>query len=328
MKNDKLLHFIRIFVSIGIIISIFWFVDTEKIPSIKDVDLRLVSLVLVLTLFDSIVNAYKWSILVRSAGLKVNFKRLLKIYFTSGFVGLALPSGIGGELLKGYGLAKTTSKTIDSASSVVVGRITGLLGLTFLCVIGYLAAGPSLKDTSAIVNIKNISLLITIVSILAITFGFFIPEEYVLPQKKDGKIKKFLRKVFRSFYQYKKEYYALVITFAISILIHVVRSVTVYISSLSVGVEINFVYFLIFVPFVQLGGVIPMTMGGVGVKEGIAVYLFSIIGVSGASALSMYIIVRIMAVASVGPGAWIYFQEGLITRKPGESSQEIAESTT
>lgn len=314
--------------SIGIIISLFWLIDIDKFPEIGNIKVSLVVVVFSLALFDRLINAYKWSFLVRAAGLKISFKRLLKIYFTSGFIGLALPSGVGGELLKGYGLAKTTSKAIDSASSVIVGRITGLLGLTILCVTGYFAAGSALRDTPVIIMVRNVSFLILLIAISTILIGFSLPKSYVVAKGGDGKILGFARKVMRSFYQYRRKKNSLVLAMGLSVLIHVIRAITVCIAGLSVGVSLSFFYFLIFVPFVQLGGMVPITMGGMGVKEGVAVYLFSLVGVEGASALSMYIIVRVMAIASVGPGGWIYFKSGLAVEGPSHTSRATVKSDT
>ena len=326
MKKNRVWYFLRIFVSIGVIVSLFWLIDIDKIPKIENIKVSLVVVVFILALFDRLVNAYKWSFLVRAAGLKISFKQLLKIYFTSGFIGLALPSGVGGELLKGYGLAKTTSKAIDSASSVIVGRVTGLLGLTILCVAGYFAAGAELRSTSVIFMVKNISLLILVITISTVIIGFSLPKSYVVAKKGDGKVLGFVRKVMRSFYQYRKEKNGLALAMLLSVFIHVIRAVGVCVAGLSVGISLEFFYYLIFVPFIQLGGMVPITMGGMGVKEGVAVYLFSLVGVEGASALSMYIIVRVMAIASVGPGGWIYFKSGLTVEGPSHTSRDTVKS--
>lgn len=323
MENKRLRYFIRLSVSIIVILSLFWLVDVQKLPKKDDVNFYLVLLVFLLALVDRVINAYKWSFLVRAAGLKIRFNKLIKIYFTSGFVGLVLPSSVGGELLKGYGLAKTTSKAIDSASSVIVGRITGLIGLTVLCICGYYFAGEVIKNTPVIKMVKNISLLGLTTIILTALLGFSLPQSYFSEQQEDGRVMSFVKNVFRSFHQYRMSIGTLSIAVILSIFIHVLRAVTVSIAGLSVGVNISFVYFLIFAPFVQIGGMVPITMGGMGVKEGIGVYLFSLVGVEGASALSMYIIVRLMAIASVGPGGWVYFRHGLTvgeTRQPSHDT--------
>lgn len=314
MSRDKLLYILRLVVSVAILIGLLWLVDVEDLPKLEDVRLPYVVGSLAVAFALRFLNAYKWSFLVRAAGVDIYFMELLKIYFASGFVGLLLPSSIGGEVLKGYGLAKTTNETVDSAASVVVDRVTGLVALTAVCLFGYYMSPPELQGNRVIVLIRNVSLVVLAGAGVLSLMGVSTKESYLYSDETDGRIVSFAKKVGRSFYQYRSKGWTLAFAMVASLAVQILRVGMVWLAGLAAGVYPDLWHFLIFVPFVQLGSLVPLTMSGIGVQEGAAVYLFSLVGIGTAATLSMYLLVRVMTIISVGPGAWVYFREGLTVR--------------
>lgn len=320
MTKDRVVYFLRLSVSVGIIVGLFFLIDVDDFPSLAEIKIPYVLGCLTVAFVLRFLNAYKWSFLVRAASVEVRFPDLLKIYFSSGFVGLVLPSSVGGEVLKGYGLAKNTAETVDSASSVVVDRVTGLLALTVVCLLGYHISPPELQANSVIALIETVSLIILMGAAIVSLVGISTRGSYLAPDGADGRAVSFVKKVGRSFYQYRSAGSALALAMVMSLAVQILRVGMVLLAGLAVSVYPDIWHFLIFVPFVQLGSLVPLTMSGIGVQEGAAVYLFSLVGVGTAATLSMYLLVRLMIIISVSPGAWVYFREGLAARSEAELS--------
>lgn len=314
MSKDKIVYVLRLLVSAGIIVGLFWLIDIEDFPSLTEIKLPYVVGSLAVAFILRFLNAYKWSFLVRAANVDIYFKELLKIYFASGFVGLVLPSSVGGEVLKGYGLAKNTEETVDSASSVVDDRVTGLVALTVVCLLGYYISPPELQENRVIALIRTASWVILVGAGILSLIGIYTKESYLHPDDTDGRAVSFVKKVGRSFYQYRRAGWALSLAMVVSLAVQILRVGMIWLAGLAVSVYPDIWHFLIFVPFVQLGSLVPLTMSGIGVQEGAAVYLFSLVGVGTAATLSMYLLVRVMTIISVSPGAWVYFREGLTAR--------------
>ena len=55
------------------------------------------------------------------------FGPVLQFLYTSFFFNNFLPANVGGDVIRGYGLARYTDRTADAAVSVVVDRIIGLM---------------------------------------------------------------------------------------------------------------------------------------------------------------------------------------------------------
>ncbi|MBM3255830.1 MAG: hypothetical protein FJZ08_05970 [Candidatus Omnitrophica bacterium] len=60
-----------------------------------------------------------------------------------------------------------------------------------------------------------------------------------------------------------------------------------YITALSLGVNINPIYFFIFIPVVGAITLLPISIGGLGVRENITVLFFASVGVSHNLALAI-----------------------------------------
>ncbi len=310
--KEKLFFLLRLTASVGILIYLFLKIDLGNFPGIKDFNFLYIAGAILSIFLDRLLNAYRWSLLIRSKGLGVNFIEVVKIYFKSNFLGLILPSSVGGEFLKGYGLYQSTSKGIDSVSSIIVERILGLIALTSICGGSYYLFQLRLMKIKAVIVVGNLSFLI-LLSIIALLFlGYFLlPNLKNTSLRNRGRIFSLIVKIWIAFYDYWNEKKTLISAFFLSLSIQAIRIILTWLAGLSVGITLELSYFVLFVPFIALISMIPFSIGGLGIQEGSFVYFFSLTGVSSAKVLGMAILVRILIIASVSPGGLIYLKEGL-----------------
>ena len=55
-----------------------------------------------------VVNAAKWQVLLRAQGVRIPFGALLEFQFVGFFFNNFLPANVGGDVMRGYGLARYT----------------------------------------------------------------------------------------------------------------------------------------------------------------------------------------------------------------------------
>jgi uncharacterized membrane protein YbhN (UPF0104 family) len=95
-----------------------------------------------------------------------------------------------------------------------------------------------------------------------------------------------------------------------SLLISLVNQLLVFIvawvTAFSLGLDIAFVYFLVFIPVITLISMIPISLSGFGLREGAFVLLFRSIGIPSASCLALALVTSIMIVLSAVPGGVMY----------------------
>ena len=79
----------------------------------------------------------------------------------------------------------------------------------------------------------------------------------------------------------------------------------------SLGVDIPLGYFFLFVPIITSLLMLPVSMSGLGVREGAYVYLFAQAGVPSSQALTMSLLVYASNVATGLVGGALYALQGL-----------------
>ena len=97
---------------------------------------------------------------------------------------------------------------------------------------------------------------------------------------------------------------------AISLVFNILLIAVNYLIALSLGIEIPLWYFLLFIPLTSFLLVLPISLSGLGVREGAYVYLFAQAGVSAPLALAMSLLFYALNVATGLIGGVLYVFEG------------------
>lgn len=99
---------------------------------------------LVLTLGGVVLSAARWAAVLAALDLRPPFRRLLSLYLAGQFMGNVLPSTIGGDALRVSRLSRDTGEGPTVFASVVLERLTGWIVLPVITLTG-LAVNPGLR---------------------------------------------------------------------------------------------------------------------------------------------------------------------------------------
>jgi uncharacterized protein (TIRG00374 family) len=72
------------------------------------------------------VSGVKWGVLLLATGLRVVPRRLFAYQWIAEFFNSFLPAQVGGDVMRGYALASDTHRRADAAASVIIDRFMGL----------------------------------------------------------------------------------------------------------------------------------------------------------------------------------------------------------
>ena len=78
------------------------------------------------------VRSLKWKILLNAQDINASYIYTTKLYFIGMFFNTFMPGGVGGDVVKGYKLGKSSTKMAVAYSSIIVDRFFGLLSLLSL----------------------------------------------------------------------------------------------------------------------------------------------------------------------------------------------------
>ena len=90
----------------------------------------------------------------------------------------------------------------------------------------------------------------------------------------------------------------------------------------AMGFDIPFWSFIIFIPVIVALARIPLSIGGFGVTEGLFVYFFAFVGVSGSEAFILGLAAHVLALLAVLPG---FFYCAVSAHTPGPARQVRAD---
>ena len=270
------------------------------------VRVRLPHLVAVLALVavDRCVMIGRWLLVLRSARQPVPVKSVAWIYLVSSFIGSALPAGVGADAARAYTLSRRTDDVSEAVASVAVDRLLGVLSLAVLAVTGGMLWG-SATDAFPIGWIWVAAGLVGVA-----TIGMFWADRWlrgVLPASWHAStVGRPLIALADAVSRYRDRRAALVGVFGLSVLVQLLRVLQAFLLGLGLGIEVPLVYYLVFMPVGLLMLLLPVSVAGFGLPQGIIVLLLRPQGVADSLSFALSTLIVLTGLAGNLPGAWLY----------------------
>jgi len=254
------------------------------------------------------LRAVRWQALLHAQGIAVALPRLVALYYEGSFFNIMLPTGVGGDAVRAYELARTCGSGAVVVGTVLADRAVGLLAL-FLMAALVLPFSMHLLDPW----------LIAVV--LALTVGgfggmalFLWPRPlrkafYALPARLRRLIDQpTLRKLVSSFSVYDR--HALAMAASVSVLFNLMLVAVNVLIGLSLSVHVSLGYYLVCTSIASALLILPISISGLGVREWGYVVLFGRVGVPAATAVSMSLAFYLINVLAGLIGGVLYAWEG------------------
>lgn len=216
-----------------------------------------------------VIQANRWKGL-SVQGPDIPFKTYYAYTAMGYFFNNLLPTGFGGDAVKSLAFGKKFNQTSQSISAVFLSRIQGLLAM-FLCFfIALPFALAKINVPTAYTLVMCAVLLICIVIILCCLFSDKIP----FPKFITNKIS-FIPKFQYSLSIYRKHKKQLLLSSLDSLWLQLLSLFTSFAYFKAVGVDINIGILVVFTSITIVVAMLPVSLNGIGVREGVQIALFS-----------------------------------------------------
>lgn len=262
-----------------------------------------------------VVRAYRWLLLLHGIGSPIRFGRLVSLYFAANFFNSVLPSGFSGDVIRAVEAAQDVPAQ-TAAGTVIVDRATGLLALFMIG----LAALPFRPDNFP----QDLFWQTTAVCLIGLIGGFAVLE---------GRLVHFFGRWVPSRLQPAWAKVAGVITavqacgwtavwqaMGISIIFNLMQIGWFAAAGLALGYQVPFTHYFLVIPFLSLAILLP-SVGGLGIREGLAPLLFASAGLSDTQAVALTLLVFAIERLSGFLGAPIYIIDTL--RRSRQKQQKV-----
>lgn len=263
-------------------------------------------LALLCVLADRFLSAWKWMLLLRVREPDLPLLPVVKIFFISTFIGYFLPASVGGDAIRAFSLSRINRDLAGSATSVVIDRAYGVFGLMAISSIALIPAiGAYVSPTdAAVIWALTAAALAGVVLISSRTaYRWFTS---IARLRKGGLIRSKLTKLVNASSEYAGRKRVLVRVFSYSMVVQVLRVLLGVYCGAALGLEVDLSIYFIAMPIVAVVTLLPISVGGFGVREAAFIYFFTRAGVPAYACLSLSLLYIAMGILVLVPGAVIF----------------------
>ena len=306
--KDKLPILLKTTVSFGLLAFIFTRIDLNQVLSrLQNLSFPFVLFALLFYTGCQWLSCLRWQVVLKSAGYHIPIRYLLSSYFAGMFVSIFLPSSVGGDVYRVYRITKAIDAPETAFASVFLERFTGLAAVFALALVGI---PPALK----IIGSWDIVVLFLFCS--GIIWGGFLliasplllrwSRPWLLKIRLGGLCDR-LDKVQLVVIQYLKHRQSLGLAIAISFVVQLSIIFYQYLLAQQLQIPISYLALLVFTPISIVVTLMPISLGGLGIQEGLWAYLFTRIGLTAEQAVLLSLTFTVLGWILALPGAIILF---------------------
>lgn len=300
MRKPLFKWLLRFLISAGMLYWLLHKTDFSLIlKSFQNFSLFNLFIVLFLFTFTFILLSYKWKLLLPGYSSYL----LMKVIFIGHFYSTVLPGQIAGEAAKAYILGRGKKNAEIIAASVLVDKITGLLGLLLVGIMGLILTQTFIPEIIIISIIALTILLLLSLFFLQIKFIHAFILKAINYLKSVFKFESIFRKIELLIYEWKlysKKGRLLLISTLLGIAYQLISITVNVILSHAFGINVSFADWCWIAAILSFAILLPLSIGGIGIREGTLVGILSLVGVMPEKALalsfSIFCIILIFAI--------------------------------
>ncbi|MBI3245381.1 MAG: flippase-like domain-containing protein [Deltaproteobacteria bacterium] len=228
-------------------------------------------------LLSQVLSAYKWQLLARPLGFLQPFRAYAAYYFAGMYFNLLAPSTVAGDFGRSVLLAAGRERLPLAVQSVVADRVSGLVMLLWVGAIGVLVADPTVLPIQWRVGVCA-------AAVCAVVGWWLLP--YLLERSFHPEHR--LRRFVQGFVgPYVRQPRVLLKACGLSLLFHLLQFGLQLLLARALGLEVSVWYLLVCIPLISLLSGLPISFGGLGVRESGYVMFLAMAGIGQERALAL-----------------------------------------
>ena len=307
---------IRLAITVGLVILLVRSIDvTAAVGVARNAAPWFLLAALGVSLVDRIVMVVKWYPLLHVHVPGVGFWRALRVTLAANATAIALPTTVGADVVRAVALGRQTGRTAEIGASILVERLLGLVSGILYALVGVLIA---VQYGVAAISLIPLMLGVAAAALIALGLPFTPLGERLLRAVESRLHAKWLglARRFTTAYSAYRAHGTMVVNVGVLTVMEQFLPVVVYwLLALAVGLDLGIIALLGVVPITMFIARMPISIAGIGVTEGTAVYLLRLFGVPLTEALAMALLARCVSLTALLPGA-IFVSDLALRRKP------------
>jgi glycosyltransferase 2 family protein len=245
-------------------------------------------------LIASFASIYRWWMLLCAHGFQINFIKSAQYIWIARFFDNILPSIVGGDVVLGWFIWRDSEQKKEAAVvTVLLNRLLAICGLYSIAVFAsfFLFKDPILKRISIFVSIGFVLLIIFFIFLFQKKWFDLVLSIKKLPFKNS------LQTLYNAFYYYRNKKMAVFLGYLAALVVNGFEVFANYEMALALGIKgINPFGFFLMVPLGIFIGSLPVSLGGLGVREFAYKEMLKTIGIIPAEAVTISLVYRLVLI--------------------------------
>ncbi len=298
----------RVALTVGILGVILWQLDLARSQALlRQLSVWWLIPILLVHVADRWLMAWKWRFLVDAAGNRLDMLRAFRLYYIASFQGFLVPGGIGADLIRYLRLRNSEIPRERVAASLVVERVLGMAATGLAAVLSFFlylwlvgGATPGWMAPTLVVVALAVGggLLVVLDDPSRRRVGRLPGVRALLPRLEASPW-------WQAVAAYKDRRRILLRFLGWSFAEQYMYVLAVWFAARSLGIPLGILGCMAAVPITALLQRLPLTIMGLGIREGALVFLLGLLGISYSEAVLVSLLqFAVLVVALLPGGAW------------------------
>ena len=271
----------------------------------------------------------RWKMILDAQSMPLGWRKVNTIFFIGLFFNSFMIGPTGGDLMKAYYTARETHhKKTEAVTTIFIDRVIGLLTLALLATAIILARWHFFMSdpTTRLFAWPVLITCLTLIGGSVIAFSVHIFEVFPWLRRWNhigpvGTIVTTLERAYSAFYVCRRQPGLLASLVLQSLMVQLLFVVVSACTGRALGLSLPLLDYLSFAPLVGLISAIPVTPGGIGIREGASIKLWSVLSVASDKAFLLAFIPYLFLVLWGLPGGIAFlFHRSATDHHPEENA--------
>jgi uncharacterized protein (TIRG00374 family) len=274
---------VRLAVSAALIAWVLRSVDWPRVGEVAaSASVPLIALAFLSYFVGYIASVTRWRVLLTAQGVRLSFGYLYCSFMIGMFFNQLLPSTIGGDLAR-YRYTAAGGRSA-AFSAVVLDRVFGTVALVIFAAIGLAFAD---SGTVLPAQVPQAVALLLAIGLAILAAAFVAPRAVLRPLTSwwPAAARARLAPVLEAFEAFGGRHDVLLIALCSSLALQAVVITHYYLVGLALGLDVPLVAFAFIAPVATVVMALPISINGIGVREGVLGYLLGLYGVDVSTSL-------------------------------------------
>ncbi|MFI5370091.1 MAG: lysylphosphatidylglycerol synthase transmembrane domain-containing protein [Candidatus Eisenbacteria bacterium] len=284
--------------SIGLFVFLFRRVQIGPLlDSVRVADPRWLAAAVTLFIISNLFGSYQWGRLLRVVDIHIPYWKVCAYYHVGLFFNNFLPANIGGDIARVSDASRYGPTKTAALSAVLMDRLVGTVALAGLALVTTLPALNQFHLTLVYAALVGFFAL-SVVMVWAVFHPAVLPAlERLLARVGMGGLGPHLDDLAARLHGYRGQRGLFGRLLVVGMLTQVSRVFVHALVARALGIDVPLIYFFLFVPLLAVIVSLPISLNGIGVREGAGIVLFGLVGVDRAHAFSLQFTTYLVAVS-------------------------------